>query len=356
MKQWYNSTEGVSLLYLTSLESITYISMELFSYVESQDESIDIEIIRSLNWTGKDLSERPTYWQISKDIGVNPKIINNRLQKMREEGFMNGIDILLNTTFLGLERVGILCEIERGLTRDDENILRGFPFVYGIHVFNLDMKMAFIEIVYKVGGSFNEYLNMINDRIPDLIFLKYYSCTLKNITLDRKTVSLVQILYENAMMPVNDIARKMGLTSGKVKKILKRAASQGHIRFIASVSSYRNSFANLSEIFINVDEDRKNDVMAEISRKLGKSTVFEINEFEGLIIIGISLQNLSFSRELLEKFQLIPDVYDVKLFFPFRIQYPAPAMMMERITGITGMETIMMEDSLFVDFEERRRY
>jgi DNA-binding Lrp family transcriptional regulator len=313
--------------------------------VVSREDPLDAKIIRLLNWSGREISERPTYWQISKEIGVNPKIISNRIEKMTEDGFINGIGIMINVSFLNLQRMGVFCELNRGIKPEEEATLGKLPFVFGVHTFNMEMNRIFIELVYDRKSSYEELLNKIEESFVGIRFLERFSCDSREIKLDRKTTSLIQILYENALMPVNEIARILEITSAKVKKLMKRITAQGGFRFITSVSGYRNFFVNVSEIFIRVDQKDKGNVLADIFRKVGSIVLYYITDFAGLIIICLNIENLSISREIIETIGKIDGIQGLEYFFPYKVQYYQPDIIKERIVEITGKEFGNMEET-----------
>lgn len=318
----------------------------------SRDDEIDGKIIRYLNWSGREIAERPTYWQISKEIGVNPKIISNRIQKMIDDGFIRNIGIMPKISFLNLERVGILCGINKGITPEEEENLGKLKFVFGIHTFNIEMNKIFIEIVHERGTSYDEYMSEIGEILTGVKFLETFPAKMREINLDRKSVCLIQILSENALLPINEIGKLMEINSGKVKKIMKRIIAQGGFRFITSVSGYRNFFMNISEIFIKVEERKKNDVLTEIFRKVGNMILYDITEFEGLIILCLNIENLSLSRDIIEDLRRIVDVEKVEYFFPYKVQYYQPEIIRNKICEITGKQFGKNQQPAFINIEE----
>ncbi|MGP6206881.1 hypothetical protein ACNF42_02455 [Cuniculiplasma sp. SKW3] len=318
----------------------------------SRDDNVDGKIIKYLNWSGREIAERPTYWQISKEIGVNPKIISNRIQKMMNDGFIRNIGIMPKVSFLNLAKVGVFCEIKKGITPEEEENLGKLDFIFGVHTFNIEMNKIFIEIIYENGTSYEGYLNEIGEILTDVKFLERFPCKMREINLDRKSASLIQILSEDALLPLNEIGKIMKITSGKVKKIMKKILAQGGFRFITSVSGYRNFFMNISEVFIKVEERRKNDVMTEIFRKVGNMILYDITEFEGLIILCLNIENLSLSRDIFENLSKIGNVEKMECFFPYKVQYYQPEIMRKKISEITGEQYGKIERPALMNIEE----
>ena len=319
--------------------------------MEGQEDQIELKILKCLYWSGNDFSKRPTYWQISKDTGVNLKVISNKMEKMKTEGFFLGVTVMIDPGILKLKRKGFLGKIDGSFGEYEENLLKNCEFIYGYHILNMEMDLIFLDVIYEHESSLNEYVKKLQSLIPQINIIEEYESYLRDIVPDRRSLSIMNLLSENPFIPVNDIATKIEISSGKVKKYMQRLCQKECMSFVVSLSSYRNLFANVSEIFIKVRDGKKEEFLKYVSREVAKNIVYKISNFKNLIIMGLDLNDLGQSNKIMRKIKSFSGEIEANLYFPFKMDYSVPEILKSKLIRSAGM-VIQEEESASMPSED----
>ena len=86
----------------------------------------------------------------------------------------------------------------------------------------------------------------------------------RKTSLDNLDYRIIQILHSNAREAASEIARRTGTNERTVRKRIERLVADGVIRLTAVLNPISLGFVTAVDIFLEVDPDREDEILAEL--------------------------------------------------------------------------------------------
>ncbi|MFW9802472.1 MAG: winged helix-turn-helix transcriptional regulator [Candidatus Thorarchaeota archaeon] len=178
-------------------------------------------------------NSRMSYQKIAEKLGTSPNTVKNRIHRLLEQKLLVDFVVIVSVEMLGAEHVhGVIS------TDGTEKVVEFMKQV---------AKQRIVCEIYRTGDMRYEYWAMVSGAAETLGLKKYLeeldgtidvemrpvvflfpnipnyhlNTRGKKVTFTRHQLRVLRCLYENARMPVAQIARKTGLTPRRVRKVLR---------------------------------------------------------------------------------------------------------------------------------------
>ncbi|MFX0054838.1 MAG: winged helix-turn-helix transcriptional regulator [Promethearchaeota archaeon] len=184
---------------------------------------------------------RMSYQQIARKLGTSPNTVKNRIHRLLEQKLLVDFVVIVSVEMLGAEHVhgvistdgtekvvefmkqvakqGIVCEIYR--TGD-------MRYEYWAMVSGASETLGLKKYLEDLDGTIDVEMRPVVFLFPNIP--NYHLNTRgKKVTFTSHQLRVLRCLYENARMPVAQIARKTGLTPRRVRKVLRELEEGGGI-------------------------------------------------------------------------------------------------------------------------------
>lgn len=232
--------------------------------------------------------------QIAKKVGLSRDAVRYRIANLEKSGVVQGYRALVNITRLGFLNVHLLLQLNQPQPEAEKRIVekfKAYPFVRAIIKFSgkYDFELAVIAkdlndlegIVSRVIEDCGEYLQDYNilfltktfsaKTFPDN-FLKAPEhakpIEYEEPKLDQTDYKLLSIIADNACMPLQHIAHKLGISADTVKYRMKRLKQSGVIAGFVPVINYDLVDYNVYAILLSISgfSEKKEATLKEFLR------------------------------------------------------------------------------------------
>lgn len=130
---------------------------------------------------------------------------------------------------------------------------------------------------------------------------------------------IIRELEIDGRKPYTDIAKKLGLSEGTVRKRVEKLVEEGKIKFTAVITA-KTGFSAL--VLIKTAPQTKTSAIVESIKKIKE--VKEIYEVAGDadIIVKISCNNAEEFNEIIDEIRSIPNILETRTYAVLKISYP----------------------------------
>ncbi len=221
---------------------------------------------------------REPYTVIAKRVGVSRDTVNYRINNLKKMGVLQGTRTLIDMSKFGYMTIHILLQLKQP-TKESENELikklKQYPFLRAIIKFNgsYDFELAVVaksmqecdDIIAKVSQDCAQFLQnyevlfitktLAANTFPKSFLDKEQKQELvkhKTLDVDYKDVKILEIVAEQADLPLYEIAGKIKLSSDAVQYRLKKLREQGVIIGYIPAINYSAINYNVYAILLSV--------------------------------------------------------------------------------------------------------
>ncbi len=296
----------------------------------------DVDVIKYMEWPGKAINERPTYWQIAKQISRSPNFVRKMVEEMIENNSLRGMSVFINPTMIGLRAYFLV------VTCDDSDPLMAEEFrnevggVYALHVSGLHREIVNIEMYKENDDDLRRAMQKIEKLLPHCNIMYSTFQKYDNVVVDEKTLEIIGYLISHPMDSVNKISLETGIPRSVVKRKIERIKEQDLINIRPNFNAYKYRKLNLAIIGMAVDDSLVKVVRMKSIDILGDYIIQERKDINGMLLFLTNFSHLDDAKPSIEKLKKLEGVYSVQFVFPFESNFYVPEIVKERISKITG--------------------
>ncbi|MFW9889233.1 MAG: winged helix-turn-helix transcriptional regulator [Candidatus Thorarchaeota archaeon] len=185
---------------------------------------------------------RMSYQKIAQKLGISPNTVKNRIHRLLEQKLLVDFVVIVSMEMLGAEHVHgvistdgtekvvefmkqvakqrIVCEIYR--TGD-------MRYEYWAMVSGASETLGLKKYLEELDGTIDVEMRPVVFLFPNKSPNYHLNTRGKKVTFTLHQLRVLRCLYENARMPVAQIARRTGLTPRRVRKVLRELEEGGGI-------------------------------------------------------------------------------------------------------------------------------
>lgn len=203
----------------------------------SSVDSVDWNLICELCGDG-----RMSYQKLARKLNTSPNTVKNRIHRLLDQKLLRGFVVIVSMEMLGAEHVhGVIS------TDGTEQVVEFMKQV---------AKQCIVCEIYRTGDMRYEYWAMVSGASETLGLKKYLedlegtievemrpviflfpnkspnyhlNTRGKKVTFTRHQLRVLRCLYENARMPVAQMAKRTGFTPRRIRKVLRELEESGGI-------------------------------------------------------------------------------------------------------------------------------
>ncbi len=255
-------------------------------------------------------SQKKTYVEIARKLGVDEETVRNRVKFLRDSGFLLGWRLLPNPALLGLASYFVSLEFqnedekEKAIPKIAEE--DGVTVIANIYGNSLLVTMADdpkINSAKKVSelAEKAESFTTPGMNLPALLSFK----------MTKTDWQIAKLLLSDAERKVTEIAREVKLSTKSVNRRLYEMMNSRAI-FIMPVVDLRKAGGISYQLLVEASDGKKSEVNEMVSSKI-PNLVFRASAAENDLIFGFNGSNIAEGSEILKLVKKLPEVRSAKL-------------------------------------------
>ena len=259
------------------------------------------------------------YEVLARKFNIAANTVKNRISRLREQGVITGIGIVVSMEMLGVEHVAgiistdgteqvmefmkqvakqlIVCEIYR--TGD-------MRYEYWAMVSGASETLGLKKYLEELNGATDVELRPVTFLFPNKPPNFYLNTRGKKVTFTQHQLRVLRCLYQDARMPVSQMAKGTGFTSRRIRKILQELQEGGGVHFTVGYNIFALGDMEY-RLKIRFDESQANgrDIIMDLYQKYPNEFFWSgITTNEPLVDVGLIIdrpgEGMSIIRDLKE--------------------------------------------------------
>jgi DNA-binding Lrp family transcriptional regulator len=257
-------------------------------------------------------SQKRTYVEIAKKLGVDEERVRNRLKFLKESGFLIGWKLVPNLALFG--RISYFVFMEFQNVEEKEQAIPKIAEQDGVFVIanfygnNLLVTIADDDAKMNSTKKVSEFAEKTRSfttpgmNIPGL---------LSPFKMTKTDWQIIKLLLRDAERKIPDIAREVRLSTKSVNRRLNEMLSSRAI-FIMPIVNLRKAGGISYQLLVEAKEGNKSEVDEAVSSKI-PNLVFRASAAKNELIFGFNGTNIAEGNEILKSVKKHPEVKSAKL-------------------------------------------
>ncbi|HYK93770.1 MAG TPA: winged helix-turn-helix transcriptional regulator [Thermoplasmata archaeon] len=281
-------------------------------------DDLDFKIFKAIDFrpfgpTSGDLS-RLNPWVIAKKVGADGATVKLRLDKMKRSGFIQYFQIYPNFRLLGLEAVSYEFDLPDVLGKSA--VIEKCALVDGvIEIHNFIGPTICIDFVFADGQDEDRRLGLFRHLTGCPAPEKFYERDMPPVDIELTPADwrIVKALRYNALKPLSEVAREIGLSPKTVRRRFERMANHGAVIVVPVVDPSNVPHTITYVLLLYPTPTDRDSVVTQAVAELGSSTFLSRIAPPGNAFLCLAARTLAESEENLLRARRIPGMKDVKL-------------------------------------------
>lgn len=195
---------------------------------------------------------------MSKDLGISPNAVRKRLNSLLESGIIEEFVVLLRPAMTGCDYLVALVYTDGG--EDEDEMINYFGSNLGLvqagQIVTSSNRLYFINAEYESAQNLKELATFFrsNEHVTNI---ELHTIPLPRgglLTVKRLHLQVLKLLLEDARMPVNQIAKELGMASRRVSRAIREMQESNAFWFSAR---WNLSLGNNTEFYLKIHYDEK---------------------------------------------------------------------------------------------------
>ncbi len=195
------------------------------------------------------MDPRKSFRAVARNLGVDELTVRNRLQRLRETGFLKGWRLLVSPALLGVNFVQLLVEIRSSSREDLIEKVRLLPGIVAI-VEHVGSSM-YVIFAYQEKESLEKQIKLIEQlagaNSSSCLSVRFPDC---NLSLSRTDVNIVRSLTRDPRKLYSAIAKEVGVSSKTVNRRVERLIEGKAVFMIPSMDPSALEGAFLADLLV----------------------------------------------------------------------------------------------------------
>ena len=308
---------------------------------------------------------RMPYKELARKFNLSPNTVKTQIKKLLKQKVLGGAGILLSMEMLGAEHVaGVLStDGTEKVVEFMKQIVARWPMLCEIYRTG-DMRYEYWAMVSGASETLGlkMYLEELNGvtavEMRPIVFLFpnkppnfYLNTRGKKVTFTPHQLQVLRYLYQDARMPVSQIAQGTGFTPRRVRKILSELEEGGGIHFTVGYDIFALGDMEY-RLKIHFDESQTNgrDIIMDVYNKYPEEFWWSsITTNEPIVDVGLIIDRPGKGIPIVQDLRESPFIMAIEDF----VSYP-------RVIGNISplrrrLEEILIEAGLLIESETIRR-
>jgi Lrp/AsnC family transcriptional regulator for asnA, asnC and gidA len=281
-------------------------------------DDLDFKIFKAIDFrpfgpTSGDLS-RLNPWVIAKKVGADGATVKLRLDKMKRSGFIQYLQIYPNFRLLGLEAVSYEFELPDLLEKRE--VIEKCALVDGvIEIHNFIGPTICIDFVFVDGRDADRRLGLFRHLTGCSAPEKFYERDMPPVDIELSNVDwrIVKALRYNALKPLSEVAREIGLSPKTVRRRFERMTEHGAVIIVPVVDPSHVPHTITYVLLLYPTPEERESVVTRALAELGPATFLARIAPPGNAFLCLAARTLAETEENLVRARKIPGMKDVKL-------------------------------------------
>jgi DNA-binding Lrp family transcriptional regulator len=255
-------------------------------------------------------SQRKTYVEIAKKLGVDEETVRKRVKFLRETGFLLGWKLLPNPALLGRALYFVFLEFQN--EDDKEQAIpkiaerEGVIVIANIYGSSLLVTMADDPKINSAKG-----VSELAQRAESFATPGMNLPGLLSFNMTKTDWQIVRLLLRDAERRVSEIAKETKLSTKSVNRRLNQMMDSRAI-FIMPVVDLRKAGGISYHLLVEAKEGKKSQVNEVVSSKI-PNLVFKAGAAKNDLIFGFNGTNIAEGSEILKLVKKVPEVQSARL-------------------------------------------
>lgn len=255
-------------------------------------------------------SQKKTYVEIARKLGVDEETVRNRVNVLKESGFLIGWKLLPNLALLSRTSYFVFLEFrseeekELAITKIAE--MDGVLVIANIYGNSLLVTMAedprinYSKKVSEIAGRAESFATP-GMNLPGLL-------SSKMTTTDWQ---IIKLLLRNAERKIPDIAKEVKLSTKSVNRRLNEMMNSRAI-FIMPIVDLRKAGGISYQLLVEAKEGKRSEVEEAVVSKI-PGLVFRASGMKNDFIFGFNGTNIAQGNEILKSLKKLPEIKSATL-------------------------------------------
>ena len=326
----------------------------------SRLDSLDWALICELHGNG-----RMSYQELARKLNISPNTVKNRFKKLLEKKVILGFGVLVSMEILGAEHItGVIStDGTEKVMEFMKQIVARWPVINEIYRTS-DRRY---EYYARVSGAsetlglkmYLEELDGVTDvEMRPVVFLcpnmpsnSITNTRGKKVTFTQHQLRVLRSLYQDARLPVSQIAKETGFTPRRVRKILRELEEGGGIHFSVGVDVFAlGDMEYRLKICYDEAQTTGQDIIMGLYEKYPEKFWWaSIATNEPIVDVGLLIDNPGKGMPIIQDLKEAPFIRSIEDF----VSYPR---VIANISSLRRkLEEILIEAGLLTESEIIRR-
>ena len=255
-------------------------------------------------------SQKRTYVEIARKMGVDEETVRNRVKVLKESGFLLGWRLLPNPALFGRSSYFVFLEFQNEDEKEKsiakiagQDGVVVIASIYGnslLVTMAVDQKMNSAKKVSELAEKAESFTSP-GMNLPGLL----------SFSMTRTDWQIAKLMLRDAERKITDIAKEVKLSTKSVNRRLNEMMNSQAI-FIMPVVNLSKAGGISYQLLVEASDGKKSRVDEAVSSKI-PNLVFRATAAKNDLIFGFNGMNIAEGSEVLKLVKKVPEVKSAKL-------------------------------------------
>ena len=255
-------------------------------------------------------SQKKTYVEIARKLGVDEETVRNRVRILKESGFLLGWRLLPNLALFGRSSYFVFLEFQ-----NEEDKEKAIPKIAGqggvIVIANIYGNSLLVTMADDPKINSAKKVSELAEKAESFTTPGMNLPGVLSFKMTKTDWQIIKLMVRDAERKVTDIAKEVKLSTKSVNRRLNEMMNSRAI-FIMPVVDLRKAGGISYQLLVEAGEGKKSKVNEAVSSKI-PNLVFRASAAKNDLIFGFNGTNIAEGSEILKLVKKVPEVKSAKL-------------------------------------------
>jgi DNA-binding Lrp family transcriptional regulator len=253
-------------------------------------------------------------WVIAKKVGVDGNTVKQRLQKMKESGFVNYFQIYPNFRLLGMSDVAYLLDV--GDVLEKPGIIEKCSLVDGVtEIHSFIGSHICIDFSYHDPRDESRKLELFRKLTRCESPERFYERVMPPVEIDLTNLDwrIIKALRYDALKPLSRVAKELGLTLKTVRRRYDRMTQNNAVIIVPLVNPAEMADTITHVLLLYPLESRRSEVLERAMNEFNDSCFLAYMSTPGNAMLCLAARTLGETEDNLVRARKIEGMKDARL-------------------------------------------
>lgn len=267
------------------------------------------DLMRELWGSPGQWNVRKKYAEVARKLGVDEETVRNRINHLRESGFLLGWRLVPNPMLLG--RKSTFLFLDFGEAELKEETIPRLKKMNGVLVISsIYDKSILLSLLDDEAGSCSKQVADMGIK-AEILTVPGMGFPPSSFRIKPTDWEIIRLLLRNAEMKVTDVATEVKISPRTVKRRLNEMLSASAIFIMPLVNLGKSGGVNCN-LMVQSEDGRKTGVERVVSSRID-NLVFRASDSKNGLIFGFTAPNITEGNEILKWIKHQPGVKSVRM-------------------------------------------